>query len=50
MAEQLKHRSEVPVRETWDLTAIFATEADFENAFAFVKPRLKGSLRPTRAA
>ena len=37
MAEQLKHRSEIPVRETWDLTAIFATEADFENAFAFVK-------------
>lgn len=37
MAEQLKHRSEVPVRETWDLTAIFATEDDFENAFAFVK-------------
>ena len=30
-------RSEVPVEETWDLTALFETAADFETAFSEMK-------------
>lgn len=32
MAHQLKKRSEISKDLTWDLTGIFKTETDFENA------------------
>lgn len=50
-AQQLPSRSEVPVNLTWDLSTIFASNSDWEAAFARVKsdlPRLasyKGRVR-----
>lgn len=47
----LPARSDVPVELTWDLTQIFATDADWEDAFATVERRypelvaFKGKLR-----
>lgn len=47
----LPKRNEVPVELTWDLTTIYATEADWEKDFAFVESQIpvlasyKGRLR-----
>ena len=47
----LPSRSEVPVEKTWDLTKIFATDADWEAAFAMIERRypelvaFKGKLK-----
>lgn len=35
--EEMKHRSEVPVELTWDLTALFATREDFDRAVEELK-------------
>lgn len=47
----LPARADIPVNETWDLTQIFATEADWETAFAMIESRypelvaFKGKLK-----
>lgn len=47
----LPKRSEVPVEKTWDLTPIYATEADWEKDYAYVESQIavlaayKGRLR-----
>jgi len=51
VSNKLPKRSEVPVEQTWDLTAIYASEADWERDFAHVESQIpvlasyKGRLR-----
>ena len=42
---RLPKRSEVPLELTWDLTKIFATDAEFEVAFAQVAKAAEGFER-----
>ena len=38
---EIPYRSEVPKEQTWDLTRVFKTEADWEAAFKAVKQEVK---------
>ena len=38
---EIPYRSEVPKEQTWDLTRIFKTEADWEAAFKAIKQEVK---------
>lgn len=41
MAEALPLRSELPIEETWDLSLLFATQEDFEQAYQQLKVLVK---------